>query len=205
MLMTIAPGMLLTIVSVIFNTIIIVLAATGAMSTGVMIASSISSIFFCLFNYVMFMFLFGVLTTFVEWDSIHAPTRKKVLYMFTFPFFMLTYAHRLVALVKKQWKPISTASWSTSRSSRKPSRASPRRSKRRQLSSQNVSFGRGSPGALCFFWMREKKHIPSPIVKNSLQFALFHRSLFQFILFTPSPSKSMKSWGQIWVTGFGVG
>lgn len=108
MLMTIAPGMLLTIVSVIFNTIIIVLAATGAMSTGVMIASSISSIFFCLFNYVMFMFLFGVLTTFVEWDSIHAPTRKKVLYMFTFPFFMLTYVPiALVALVKKcQWKPI---------------------------------------------------------------------------------------------------
>ena len=108
MLMTIAPGMLLTIVSVVFNAIIIVLAATGAMSTGVMIASSISSIFFCLFNYVMFMFLFGVLTTFVEWDSIHAPTRKKVLYMFTFPFFMLTYVPiALVALVKKcQWKPI---------------------------------------------------------------------------------------------------
>ncbi|WP_417300015.1 potassium transporter TrkG [Ellagibacter isourolithinifaciens] len=60
MLMTIAPGMLLTIVSVVFNAIIIALAATGAMSTGVMIASSISSIFFCLFNYVMFMFLFGV-------------------------------------------------------------------------------------------------------------------------------------------------
>ena len=108
MLMTIAPGMLLTIVSVVFNAIIIVLAATGAMLTGVMIASSISSIFFCLFNYVMFMFLFGVLTTFVEWDSIHAPTRKKVLYMFTFPFFMLTYVPiALVALVKKcQWKPI---------------------------------------------------------------------------------------------------
>ena len=108
MLMTIAPGMLLTIVSVVFNAIIIVLAATGTMSTGVMIASSISSIFFCLFNYVMFMFLFGVLTTFVEWDSIHAPTRKKVLYMFTFPFFMLTYVPiALVALVKKcQWKPI---------------------------------------------------------------------------------------------------
>ena len=28
-----------------------------------MIASSISSIFFCLFNYLVFMFMFGVLTT----------------------------------------------------------------------------------------------------------------------------------------------
>ena len=56
----------------------------------------------------MFMFLCGVRTTVVEWDSIHAPTRKKVLYMFTFPFFMLTYVPiALVALVKKcQWKPI---------------------------------------------------------------------------------------------------
>ena len=88
MLMTIAPGMLLTIVSVLFNAIIIVLAATGAMSTGVMIASSVSSIFFCLFNYLMFMFMFGVLTTFVEWDSIRSTTRKKVRYMFTFPLFL---------------------------------------------------------------------------------------------------------------------
>ena len=108
MLMTIAPGMLLTIVSVLFNGIIIALAATGMMSTGIMIASSISSIFFCLFNYLVFMFMFGVLTTFVEWDSIHAATGKKVLYMFTFPFFMLTYIPiALVALVKKcKWKPI---------------------------------------------------------------------------------------------------
>ena len=108
MLMTIAPGMLLTIVSVLFNAIIIVLAVTGTMSVGQTVASSVSSIFFCLFNYLMFMFMFGVLTTFVEWDSIRSITRKKVLYMFTFPFFMLTYVPiALVALVRKcQWKPI---------------------------------------------------------------------------------------------------
>lgn len=108
MLMTIAPGMLLTIVSVLFNGIIIALGAAGVMSTGVMIASSLSSIFFCLFNYLVFMFMFGVLTTFVEWDSIRSTTGKKVRYMFTFPFFMLTYVPiALVALVKKcKWKPI---------------------------------------------------------------------------------------------------
>ena len=108
MLMTIAPGMLLTIISVTFNAIIIALAAAGVMSTGVMVASSLSSIFFCLMNYMVFMFMFGVLTTFVEWDSIHSTTGKKILYMFTFPFFMLTYVPiALVALVKKcDWKPI---------------------------------------------------------------------------------------------------
>ena len=109
MLMTIAPGMLLTIVSVLFNAIIIAMAAAGLMSTGVMVASSISSICFCLMNYVIFMFMFGVLTTFVEWDSIRSTTGKKVLYMFTFPLFMLTYIPiALVALVKKcSWKPIT--------------------------------------------------------------------------------------------------
>ncbi|MEG0757784.1 MAG: glycosyltransferase family 2 protein [Raoultibacter sp.] len=108
MLMTIAPGMLLTIVAVTFNSIILILSAFGLMSTGIAIASSVSSIFFCLFNYLVFMFMFGVLTTFVEWDSIHSTTAKKVRYMFTFPFFMLTYIPiALVALVKKcHWKPI---------------------------------------------------------------------------------------------------
>ncbi|MEG1397663.1 MAG: glycosyltransferase family 2 protein [Raoultibacter sp.] len=108
MLMTIAPGMLLTIVSITFNAIILVLGLTGAMSTGVMVASSASSIFFCLFNYTIFMFVFAVLTTFTEWDNIHSTTGKKVRYMFTFPLFMLTYIPiALVALVKKaKWKPI---------------------------------------------------------------------------------------------------
>jgi cellulose synthase/poly-beta-1,6-N-acetylglucosamine synthase-like glycosyltransferase len=108
MLMTIAPGLLLTVVSVIFNIAIIVLASMGFMSTGVMIASSASSIVFCVLNYMLFMFLFGVLTTFTEWDSIHSTTGKKVLYMFTFPLFMMTYIPiAIAALFKKaSWKPI---------------------------------------------------------------------------------------------------
>ncbi len=109
MLMTIAPGMLLTIISVVFNTVIVVLSFTGVMSTGVAVASSLSSIFFCLFNYYMFMLVFGILTTFVEWNSIRATTARKIGSMFTFPLFMLTYIPiALVALVKKAtWKPIA--------------------------------------------------------------------------------------------------
>ncbi len=108
MLMTISPAMLLTIVSVLFNATILVLGLTGAMSTGVMVASSISSLAFCVLSYVVVMFMFGVLTTFVEWDSIRSTTGKKIRYMFTFPLFMLTYIPiALVALVKKaEWKPI---------------------------------------------------------------------------------------------------
>ncbi len=108
MLMTVSPAMLLTLITAVFNGAILVLGSTGVMSTGVMITSSLSSIFFCLCNYALFMFMFGVLTTFTEWDNIHAPSHKKIMYLFTFPLFMLTYIPiALVALVKKtSWKPI---------------------------------------------------------------------------------------------------
>lgn len=108
MLMTVSPAMLLTIITVIFNAVILIMGAMGMMSTGVMLTSSLSSIFFCFFNFSLFMFMFGALTTFTEWDNIHSTTRKKIKYMFTFPFFMLTYIPiALVALFKKaKWKPI---------------------------------------------------------------------------------------------------
>ena len=109
MLMTVSPAMLLTVITIIFNGIVVVLGLMGTLSLGTAVVSSLSSIFFCLFNYMLFMFVFGVLTTFVEWDSIHAEKRKKILYMFTFPVFMLTYIPiALWALVRPaEWKPIS--------------------------------------------------------------------------------------------------
>ena len=108
MLMTIAPGMLLTIVTVIFNTVIVTMGLAGLISTGTMVASSLSSILFCIINYVVFMFVIGLITIFTEWDSFIAPTSRKILYMFTFPMFMLTYIPiAIAALFKKpQWKPI---------------------------------------------------------------------------------------------------
>ena len=69
MLMTIAPGMLLTVVVVAFNVVIIALGVSGIMTTGIMVASSISSILFCILNFTLFMFVLGVLTTFTEWAN----------------------------------------------------------------------------------------------------------------------------------------
>lgn len=108
MFMTICPAMLLTIITIVFNAVILILSSMGLMSTGVMLTSAASSIFFCLFNFIVFMFVFGALTTFTEWDNIRSTTRKKIMYMFTFPLFQLTYIPiALVALVKKAtWKPI---------------------------------------------------------------------------------------------------
>ncbi len=51
----------------------------------------------------------GAITTISEWHKIFAPMHKKILYTFTFPFFMLTYIPiTLVALFSKDvsWKPI---------------------------------------------------------------------------------------------------
>lgn len=109
MLMTIAPGMLLTVVVVTLNLCVIIMAALGLMSTGMAVASSVSSVVFSLFSYLMVMFAFGTLTTFTEWDNMAATSAQKIKYMFTFPFFMLTYIPiALVALFKKaEWTPIA--------------------------------------------------------------------------------------------------
>ena len=51
----------------------------------------------------------GAVTTISEWTKIYAPMHKKILYTFTFPFFMLTYIPiTIVALFTKNvsWKPI---------------------------------------------------------------------------------------------------
>ena len=108
MFMTVSPGMLVTGIVVLFNIAIVVLGATGTVSTGVMIASSLSTVCFCLLSYMLTMFAFGVLTMFVEWDSVRTTTSKKVCAMFAFPIFMITYIPiGAVALFKKcEWVPI---------------------------------------------------------------------------------------------------
>lgn len=109
MLMTLAPGMLLTVAVVAINLCVVIMAATGAMSTGTAVATSLSSIVFSVFSFLMIMFAFGVLTTFTEWDYMAATSAQKIKYMFTFPFFMITYVPiALVALFKKaEWTPIA--------------------------------------------------------------------------------------------------
>ena len=54
------------------------------------------------------LFLAGAITTATQWRRIHAAAWKKVLYTFTFPFFMLTYVPvTIVSLFGKvEWKPI---------------------------------------------------------------------------------------------------
>ena len=61
----------------------------------------------CIDTYVGF-FALGALTTAAEWKQIHCSTRKKILYLFTFPIFMASYVPiSIVAMFSKvTWKPI---------------------------------------------------------------------------------------------------
>lgn len=55
------------------------------------------------------MFALGLLTTITEWKRIHASTAKKIASLFTFPFFMMSFAPiTATALFRKfEWKPIA--------------------------------------------------------------------------------------------------
>ena len=109
MLATVAPGMLLTLAMLVFNTVLclIWLAAPTYLVPRVLgvavgfIASTVASFY-------LFLLLYGLLTVLCEWKNIHIPAWKKLLYTLTFPLFMFTYIPiSLAALLKKvEWTPI---------------------------------------------------------------------------------------------------
>jgi hypothetical protein len=63
---------------------------------------------FLALGYLMLFFV-GFIATITEWHNIHnTPTGKRILYMFTFPLFMMTYIPiSITAIFKKvEWVPI---------------------------------------------------------------------------------------------------
>ena len=109
MLMTVAPGMFLTLVGLLFNAIILF----ACLSEPPYIAKQVIDVTLeflsmAIVNFYLGLFLFGLITTLTEWKQIHVSPLRKVAYMFTFPIFMFTYVPiSIAALVKKvEWKPI---------------------------------------------------------------------------------------------------
>ena len=104
MFMSFFPAMILSALALVWNVVCIVLtfiegrdAAELALSVGKLLGST----------YLLF-FVVGLIATVSEWKHIYCATRKKILYMFTFPLFMMTYIPMpLFAIFKKvEWKPI---------------------------------------------------------------------------------------------------
>lgn len=88
MFMTVMPAMLLTLLSVLINVVAIPVAiATDAPETAILVQALIQT----LVNFYGLFFILGLLTAITEWDQIHCVWYKKVLYLFTFPVFMLSY------------------------------------------------------------------------------------------------------------------
>ncbi len=106
MLMTIMPAMLLTLISIAINIIAIPI---GIINHSNELMTLVSILVKTVANFYGMFFLLGLITTITEADQIHCSKPKRVLYLFTFPLFMLTYVPiAIVALFRKiEWKPIN--------------------------------------------------------------------------------------------------
>lgn len=105
MFMTIMPAMLLTLISVVCNIIAI---PVGILTDSPELPLLVKTLLQTIAGFYMMFFLIGTVTTITEWKQIHCSNLKKIMYLFTFPLFMLTYIPiSIVALFKKvKWEPI---------------------------------------------------------------------------------------------------
>lgn len=108
MLMTLAPATLLTLGLMLVNAFYIILAATSPEKAMEFLPATGRMLAFQIVQYYVLMFVVGLITTISEWNKIVALNSRKILAIFTFPLFMLTYIPiSIVALFKKvEWKPI---------------------------------------------------------------------------------------------------
>ena len=104
MMMVIMPAIFLTLFCLLMN---ITAIMVGDFSTNEvrLLMYSLQKMFV---NIYFTLVTIGAITTFTQWNQIHTTSAKKILYIFTFPIFMLTYIPiTMAALFKKvEWRPI---------------------------------------------------------------------------------------------------
>ena len=110
LLMTIAPGMLLTLISLLANGTFLIVGSLshGFLATDTELEMCLGSIVMTLASMYGTFFLMGLITTVTERKHIHCPQRWRVLAnLFTFPLFMFTYIPLTVAalFLKVDWVP----------------------------------------------------------------------------------------------------
>ena len=109
MLMTVAPGMLLTLVMLAMNLMLLLTCFTEPAYIACRIFHEASgAVISAIVMFYISLFTFGAATTITEWKKIAATTKQKIFYTFTFPLFLFTYVPvAIVALVRKvEWRPI---------------------------------------------------------------------------------------------------
>ncbi|MGE7665517.1 glycosyltransferase family 2 protein [Ureibacillus composti] len=109
MTMTIMPAMLISCTSLIVNGLFYIAGILGVLDGKEVIEVTTIALVRSFCWYYGLLFVLGFITTLTEWRKIHSPGWKKILYTFTFPFFMFTYIPiAIVALFKEvEWKPIT--------------------------------------------------------------------------------------------------
>ena len=109
MLMTIAPGILLTLVSVFVNLSYLAIGSLshGFITTRAELQMATGSLVMVVIGAYLTFFVMGLITTVVERRHIHARKLRILSNLFTFPLFMLTYVPiSIVAFFKKvEWVP----------------------------------------------------------------------------------------------------
>ena len=109
MLMTVAPCNLITIGVLLLSLFLCVSSLSQPAFITYRVLRMLGWILWTTLKGIWFsLFLFGAFTMIAEWKQIEGAAWKKVMYVFTFPLFMLTYIPiSLAALVGKvEWKPI---------------------------------------------------------------------------------------------------
>lgn len=104
MSMTIMPAFILSLLSVICN---LVIGIWGAL-TGQYSVIFLTALIDLVYGMYGLTFIIGLITTITEWKVIRTTAFKKILYLLTFPLFMMTYLPITVAALfaKPEWKPI---------------------------------------------------------------------------------------------------
>lgn len=109
LLMTVAPGMLLTILTLAFNAILCVACiAQPIYIARRVVALTLGFLWDTAVGFYLGLLVYGVITLILEWKKIRATPLRKIVYLFSFPLFMSTYVPiSIAALVRKvEWKPI---------------------------------------------------------------------------------------------------
>lgn len=107
MMMVIAPATILSVITALGNGSVLVYGFL-ANRPGI-VEMALIELLMTLAGIYFSLFMFGTLTTVTEWKRIHCRSSKKIIYLFSFPVFMLTYVPiGVVAMFKKvTWTPIN--------------------------------------------------------------------------------------------------
>lgn len=109
MMMTIMPAMLISIISVVINITFLIIGLLNPSFGSEILNETLYAVASSFATYYGILFILGLITIITEWEKIHCPSSKKIVYLFTFPIFMFTYLPiAIVALFKKvEWTPIA--------------------------------------------------------------------------------------------------